>query len=71
MEYFDNLTNQTHLLTQDVRRCLPVRLVTVEGDVAKRRFWTIEDDGEMVGTLVAQEVDQHRGEPIDRVGDLA
>ncbi|CAB4599892.1 unannotated protein [freshwater metagenome] len=66
----DDLPHETHLLAEDVRRFIPVRLVRRQGDVAERRFRTIEHNSKVVGLLIAQEIDEHRREAVHGVGDL-
>ncbi len=65
-----HLAHEPHLLAEDVGSLLPTGLVVVEELVAERRLGTVEGDGDAVGTMVLEQVDQHRGEPEDGVRDL-
>ena len=70
VERGEHLTHQPHLLAQDVGRRLPLGLVGRVGHMAERRFGAIERHQHRVGLLVLDHVDEHRGEPEHRVGDL-
>jgi hypothetical protein len=67
----EHLANQPHLLAQDVGRRGAVRLVGVDRLVAERRLGPVERDGDVVGLVVAQQVDEHRREAEHGVGHLA
>ena len=66
-----HFAHQTHLLAQDVGCRFTRRLVLLDLGVAKRRLGAIERHRDMIGFVVAQQVDEHRCEPVHRVGDLA
>ena len=71
MQRFDHLTDQAHLLAQDVGGFGSARFIGGDGLVAKGRLWPIETHRHLVGTVVTQQVDEHRGEAVHGVGDLA
>ncbi len=70
-EDLDDLADQAHLLAQDVGSGLATGLVVVEPFVPERRLGPIEGHGHAVGTVVAEQVEQHRREAVDGVGHLA
>ena len=67
----DHLAHQADLLAQDVGRLGPAGLVGGDPLVAERRLGPVERDRHAPVAVVAHEVDEHRGEPEHRVGDLA
>ena len=50
---------------------LRLRLVLGHRFVAERRLGPVERNADAVGLMIAHEVQQHRREPVDRVGDLS
>ncbi len=70
-ERLDDLAHEPHLLAEDVRRGAAVRLVLGHGLVPEGRLGTVERDADAFGLMVANEVQQHRREPVHRVGDLS
>ena len=67
----DDLAHQTHLLPKDVGCRLAVGLVGRDPFVPEGRLGPVEGHGDVVGLVIADEVDQHRGEPEHRVRHLA
>ncbi len=65
-----NLLDQAHLALELVRRHRPVGLVLGVRLRAKALARDVERDRDVAGPLVAQQVDQHRREAVDRIGRL-
>ena len=65
-----HLTHQPHLLAQDVGGGFALRLVLGVGNMAERGLGAVERHRNSVGTLIFDEVDEHRREAEHRVGDL-
>ena len=66
----EDLLDEVDLTPEVVGGGRPVRLVLGEPLGAERRAGDVERHREVRGLLVAQQVDQHRGEAVDRVGGL-
>jgi hypothetical protein len=66
----EHLAHQAHLLAEDVGCRRSVGLVGLDRLVAERRLGPVEGHGDVIGLVITQQVDQHRGEPEHRVGDL-
>ena len=69
-EGLEHLSDQPHLLAEDVGCRLALRLVGRRHLVAERGFGPVERDRDQVGVVVLHQVDEHRGEPEHGVGDL-
>ena len=69
-EHVEHLPDQVDLAAELVRRRAAVGLVVGEGLRAERLAREVERHRQVGRRLVAQEVDEHRGEPEDRVRDL-
>ncbi len=69
LEGVEDLVNQRHLGREDVRRLLTAGLVVGVHVVPERRRPGVEGDGDVVGLLVAEHLDEHRREPVDGVRD--
>ena len=67
----EDLADQAHLLAEDVGGLGPAGLVVDDPLVAERGLGPVEGHDHPVGRVVAQHVDQHRREPVHRVGHLA
>ena len=66
----DHLAHEAHLLAEDVGRGAAAGLVVGDALVAERGLGPVEGHADAVGLVVAHEVQQHRREPVDRVGHL-
>ncbi|CAB4825743.1 unannotated protein [freshwater metagenome] len=64
------LPHQAHLLTKDVGARLALGLVRRVSDVAERRLGPVERSNDRLRMMILDEVDEHRGEAVHRVGDL-
>ena len=71
IERLQHLTDESHLLAEDVRRRLTLRLVLRVRKVAERRLRPIERNQHAVWLVLLHQVDEHRGESEHCVGDLA
>ena len=69
-EHTQHILHQADLALELVRCRAAVGLVLGEGSRAERLAGHVEGHGQVRRLLVAQQVDQHRGEPEDRVRDL-
>jgi hypothetical protein len=69
-EGVEDLADETHLLSEDVGRRLPLRLVLRFCLVPERRLGPVERHQHPVGVMVLDHVDEHRREPEHGVGDL-
>ena len=69
-ERVEHLEDQAELAAEVLGRLPPVGLVLDVLLVPERRLAPVERHREMGRLLVAEHVDQHRGEPVDRVGRL-
>ena len=70
-QHVEHLEDQAELAAEVGRRLPPVRLVLDPLLVPERRLAAVEGHGHVRGPLVPQHVDEHGGEPVDRVGRLA
>ncbi len=70
VERAQDVLDQADLAAELVRRGAAIGLVIGEGLAAEGLAGDVEGDGEVGGRLVAEQVDQHRGEAVDRVGVL-
>ncbi len=66
----DQLTNQAHLLPEDVGCLGPARLVVGDDLVAEGRLRPIEGGDDLVGLMILDQVDQHGSKPVHGVGHL-
>ncbi len=69
-ERVEHLEDQAELAAEVLRRLAAVGLVLDVLLVPEGRLAAVERHREMGRLLVAEHVDQHRGEPVDRVGRL-
>ncbi len=67
----EHLLDQRDLTTKVRRRLAAAGLVFAVGRAAKRRAGDVEGDGEMRRFLVPEQVDEHGGEAVHRIGRLA
>ena len=70
LQGLENLEDQPELLAELVRCLLSSRLVVGVLGESNGRAAQVERDGDEVRPLVCQQLDEHRGESVDRVGDL-
>ena len=63
--------NDSQLLNQNLWRLVPLRLVFRNRFVTESGLGTIEHNGDAVWLVILHQCQQHRGEAIHRVGDLA
>ncbi len=63
----DHVYLTAELLRRGGARALVVRIAISSESVTRY----VEGDGQMGGALIAQHVDQHRGEAVNRIGRLA
>ena len=68
-ERFEHLVDQRQLRGEHVRRLLTARLVLGVHLVPERRRSGVEGDGDVLGLLVPEHLDQHRREAVDGVRD--
>ncbi len=66
----EHLAHQSELLDEQLGGRVALGLVGLEALVAKGRLRPVERHGETGRSVVAPEVEHHRGEPVDGVGDL-
>ena len=66
----EHLEDQAELAAEVLRRLAPVGLVLDPLLVPEGRLAAVEGHRDVGRFLVAQHVDEHRGEPVDRVGGL-
>ena len=66
----EQLAHQAHLLAQDVGGRVAGSLVGGDLGVPESGLGPVEGDDDLVGLVVAPQVDEHRGESEHRVGDL-
>ncbi len=67
----EHLEDEAELVAEVGRGLPPVRLVLDPLLMPEGRLAAVEGDGHVGGRLVAQHVDEHRGEAVDGVGGLA
>ncbi len=67
MQRLQDLLDERHLAPERLGRGLPCALVAGQDLGAEGLAPGVERDGDVRGLLVPQEVDEHRGEPVDRV----
>ncbi|CAB4851970.1 unannotated protein [freshwater metagenome] len=70
-EGVEDLADQGHLALELVRAGCSVGLVVGELRRSEGDAGDVECHRDVRGLLIAQAVDQHRGEPVDRIGGLA
>ncbi len=71
MQGVEDLLDQAQLGLEVAGRLPAPGLVLGVLGEAYGRGARVEGHGDQVGVLLGEELDQHRGEPVDRVGDLA
>ena len=70
LQGLENLEDQPELLAKLVRRLLSSRLVVRVLGQSNGRAAEVEGDGDIVRPLFGQQLDEHRREPVHRIGDL-
>jgi hypothetical protein len=66
----EQLVDELHLAAEVFGRLVPGGLVVGVFLVPEGRLGTVEGDRHVCRLLIAQDVGQHRGEPVDRLGVL-